>query len=151
MKRNLLWTFLKRLSPGDPIQFFEQLFEKYGTIVHYKIGFEHIIFLNDPELVKEILVNQAANFTKERTQNRMKILLGEGLITSEDPYHRVQRHLAQPAFHRQRIVAYGEVMVNKTKMLSDSWLKRWQIAHSKNESLVLDVALEMMHLTLSIV
>src|SRR5579872_6076785 len=130
MKRNLLWTFLKRLSPGDPIQFFEQLFEKYGTIVHYKIGFEHIIFLNDPELVKEILVNQAANFTKERTQNRMKILLGEGLITSEDPYHRVQRHLAQPAFHRQRIVAYGEVMVEKATRISDTWQQQYDAAQA---------------------
>src|SRR5271155_1959153 len=151
LEKNLLWTFLKRLSPGDPIEFFQNLKDTYGPIAHYKIGREHIIFLNEPDLIKEVLVNQAANFTKERTQNRMKILLGEGLITSESPYHRVQRHLAQPAFHRQRISSYGEVMVEKTKRLSDSWQKRWEAALTRNEPLVLDVAIEMMHLTLSIV
>ena len=41
----------------------------------------------------------------------MKVLLGEGLITSDDPIHIRQRRIAAPAFHRQRIAAYGDQIV----------------------------------------
>src|ERR1019366_1921489 len=70
-----------------------------------------IIFINEPEYIQEILVNQASSFVKERTLRRMKILLGEGLITSDDPIHKRQRKIAAPAFHRQHIAAYGSQIV----------------------------------------
>ena len=41
----------------------------------------------------------------------MKVLLGEGLITSEEPFHLRQRRIAAPAFHRQRIAAYADEIV----------------------------------------
>ena len=75
-----------RFRPGDPITFFQHLADTYGPIAHYKIGPEHIVFINDPELIKEVLITQHANFVKERTQDRMKILVGEGLITSNGAY-----------------------------------------------------------------
>ena len=49
-------------------------------------------------MIREILVTQASAFIKERTQNRMKILLGEGLITSEGEFHMRQRRIAAPPF-----------------------------------------------------
>jgi len=151
LQRNLLWTLLRRMRPGDPIEFFTDLKTRFGDIAHYKIGYEHIVFVNDPELIKEVLVNQATNFTKERTQDRMKILLGEGLITSEYPFHRIQRHLAQPAFHRQRIYSYGAVMVEKALRVHGAWSRSFVKAERDGKPLTLDIAREMMHLTLSIV
>ncbi len=146
LPRNLAWYFLSRqFRPGDPIGFFQYLAETYGDIAHYKIGREHIVFINHPELIREVLINQHQNFTKERTQQRMKILIGEGLITSEGKYHLKQRHLAQPAFHRQRIAGYAEAMVEFSLRTRDSW----QRAAESGEAI--DVALEMMHLALSIV
>jgi cytochrome P450 len=142
LKHNLLFYLLNRFRPGDPISFFTYLAETFGPIAHYKIGYEHIVFINDPDLIKEVLINQHANFTKERTQERMKILVGEGLITSEGKYHQRQRHLAQPAFHRQRINAYAETIVDRAAR----WRTAWE---SKNGAF--DVAQEMMHLSLSIV
>ena len=96
---------------GSPILLFEHLHRTYGNIAHYRFMGTPILFVNDPEYIREILVTQAASFTKERTVKRMKILLGDGLITSEEPFHMRQRRIAAPAFHRQRINAYADQIV----------------------------------------
>ena len=141
LQHNLLFYMFNRFRPGDPITFFQHLADTYGPIAHYRLGPENIVFINDPELIREVLITQHSNFVKERTQDRMKILVGEGLITSSGDYHLRQRRLAQPAFHRARIDAYAETMVERAIRLRDSW-------HAGETR---DVALEMMHLALSIV
>ncbi len=104
---------------GEPILLFEHLHRTYGPIAHYRFLGTPIIFVNDPEYIREVLVNQASSFVKERTLKRMKILLGEGLITSDDPIHMRQRKIAAPAFHRQRIAAYGSQIVEIASAFAD--------------------------------
>ena len=72
---------------------------------------------------------------------RTKVVLGEGLLTSEGELHKRQRRLAQPAFHRDRITRYGQVMVEKTLRARERWRDGEEI----------DVAHEMMRLTLAVV
>ena len=141
LKINLLLAFFNRFRGGDPIRVFRHLFNTYGDAAHYKLGRQHVVFLNNPEYIREILVVQNSNFVKERTVQRMKMLVGEGLITSEDPFHRKQRMLAQPAFYRQRISAYGDDIVRKAAVFRDRW----------GSSQQLDISQEMMHLTLDII
>src|SRR5271167_1071916 len=107
---------------GQPILLFEHLLSTFGNIAHYNFLGTPIIFINDPEYIREILINQAPSFVKERTVRRMKVLLGEGLITSDDPIHMRQRKIAAPAFHRQRIAAYGEKIV----AVADHACSQWQ-------------------------
>jgi cytochrome P450 len=126
---------------GHPIPLFEHLQRTYGNIAHYRFMGTSIIFVNDPEYIREILVNQASSFVKERTVRRMKVLLGEGLITSDDPIHKRQRKLAAPAFHRQRIAAYGDRIVAITARVSSQW----------QPDQTIDIASAMMGLTLEIV
>src|ERR1700733_13152103 len=71
----------------------------------------------------------------------MKVLLGEGLITSDDPIHRRQRRIVAPAFHRQRIAAYGDQIV----ACADAQQKSWQ-PNEQN-----DIAAASMQLSLEIV
>lgn len=96
---------------GEPIRLFEHLLATYGNISSYMFLGTPIVFVNEPEYIREILVTQGASFTKERTVKRMKVLLGDGLITSEEPFHLRQRRIAAPAFHRQRIAAYADEIV----------------------------------------
>ncbi len=139
---NLPFYILRRFfNPANPILLFQHLAQTYGRIAHYKLAWQHIVFLNDPELIREILINQAPAFIKERTQRRMKILLGEGLITSEGEFHKRQRRIAAPAFHRQRIQAYGSVMVERAAAARE----RWHAGQS------LDIGAEMMQLALEVV
>ncbi len=126
---------------GEPILLFEHLHLTYGSIAHYRFMGTPIVFLNDPEYIREILINQAPAFVKERTVRRMKVLLGEGLITSDDPIHLRQRRIVAPAFHRQRIAAYADQIVASAAAHRD----RWQ----PNE--VLDISASMMSLSLEII
>lgn len=140
-ERNLLWVAFRRLRPANPIILFQHLADTYGDIAHYKIGWNHILFLNHPDYVREILVVQNDNFIKERTVQRSKMLLGKGMITSEGAQHRMQRQVAQPAFHRQRIPGYANTMVEEAVRMRDGW----------RDGERRDIAIDMMHLTLNIV
>src|SRR4029077_6224866 len=111
--RNLLSFAWRKFRPQNLSCLFQHLTATYGDIAHYKIGWNHIVFLNHPDYIREVLVVQNDNFTKERTVQRTKMLLGEGMITSEGPQHRSQRQVAQPAFHRQRIPEYARAMVRE--------------------------------------
>jgi cytochrome P450 len=141
LKRNLLWFAFRKFRPANPILLFQHFAQEYGDIVHYKIGWNHIVFLNHPEYIREILVVQNDNFIKERTVQRSKMLLGEGMITSEGAQHRSQRQVAQPAFHRQRIPEYAGIIVEEAVHMRDSW------QHGERR----DIAADMMHLTLNVV
>jgi cytochrome P450 len=141
LERNLLWFAWRKFRPANPIFLFQHLAETYGDIAHYKIGHHHIVFLNHPEYIREVLVVQNDNFIKERTVQRSKMLLGEGMITSECAEHRAQRQTAQPAFHRTRIGEYSAVMPEEAARVSNLWRAGEQR----------DIAIDMMHLTLNIV
>src|SRR5580700_8118409 len=138
-ERNLLWFALRKFRPANPIFLFQHLAQTYGDIAHYKIGPHHIVFLNHPEYIREVLVVQNDNFIKERTVQRTKMLLGEGMITSEGAAHRAQRLAAHPAFHRQRIGEYAAAIVEEAGRTRDSW-------HAGEGR---DIASDMMHLTLN--
>ena len=140
-ERNLIWFAWRRFRPANPITLFQHLAEAYGDIAHYKIGWNHIVFLNHPDYIREILVVQNENFIKERTVRRSKVLLGEGMITAEGAEHRMQRQVAQPAFHRQRIPAYASTMVREAVRMRESW----KPGEQRN------IAIDMMHLTLNVV
>lgn len=140
-QRNLLWFAFRKLRPANPILLFQQLAREYGDIAHYKIGWHHIVFLNHPDYIREVLVVQNENFIKERTVQRTKMLLGAGMITSEGAQHRAQRQAAQPAFHRQRIPEYANVIVAEAVRMRD----RWRDGEQR------DIAVDMMHLTLNVV
>src|SRR5580698_7999692 len=133
------YLFRKFFKPGNPILLFEHL-RKFGRAAHYRLLHNHIILLNDPSDIREVLVDKAQFFIKERTQKRMKILLGEGLITADGETHKRHRRIAAPAFHRQRIQAYATTIVEHAAAIRTEWLPGRQI----------DIAAEMMRLALQI-
>jgi cytochrome P450 len=136
-----LYAFKPWVKLGHPIRLFEHLLKTYGNIACYKFLGTPIVFLNEPEYIREVLINQSSSFVKERTVRRMKVLLGEGLITSEDPLHKRQRRIVAPAFHRQRIAAFGDQIVACADALQKSWQSNQQI----------DIAAASMQLSLEIV
>ena len=112
----------------------------HGDIAHVRLGNQHFAILNNPEYTRQILVTDNRNFTKGRGLERAKLLLGEGLLTSEGPFHLRQRRLAQPAFHRERIDAYARVMVEHATRTRDRWV----------DGAATDIHQEMTRLTLGI-
>src|SRR6201988_845770 len=124
-----------------PLPHFQKLASEFGDISYFTIGPQEAFFLNHPDLIKDVLVTNNQNFHKGLVLQRAKRLLGEGLLTSEGNFHRRQRRLAQPAFHKQRIAGYAETMVQYTARARDRW----------RDGETLDVSQEMMRLTLAIV
>jgi cytochrome P450 len=124
-----------------PIPFFARLAREYGDAAQFSIGPQRIVFLNHPDLVRELLITQHRFFHKSRVLQRTKRIFGEGLLTSEDPLHLRQRRLAQPAFHRDRISRYAEVMVERAARMRHRW----------RDGETLDIHHEMMRLTLEVV
>ncbi len=94
----------------NPMEVLTQNARQYGDLVHFR-GFQgHIYQFNHPTLIGEMMVEYERRNRRVITMQRARALLGDGLLTSEEPLHMRQRRLAAPAFHRQRIAAYGEVI-----------------------------------------
>lgn len=125
----------------DPLAYLQAAAREHGDIVYFKIGPQNVYFLNHPDHIKDVLVTHNQNFIKGRALQRSKRLLGEGLLTSEGEFHRRQRRLAQPAFHKQRIASYGVMMTEYAERTSARW----------RDGATLDMSHEMMRLTLGIV
>src|SRR5260370_24730767 len=94
-----------------PPVFLQSLARDYGDLVHFRLGSQDVYLVSKPDWIKDILVTNQTNFTKSRFLERAKVLLGEGLLTSEGEFHRRQRRLVQPAFHRDRLVGYASPTV----------------------------------------
>jgi cytochrome P450 len=140
LRMNLVfYGFHKFFRPGNPILLFEHL-RRYGRAAHYRILLHDVVLFHDPEDIREVLIDKAALFGKDRTQKRMKILLGEGLITSDGEAHKRGRRIAAPAFHRQRIQRYAGQIVEIAAAVSAQW----------KPGQPLDIAAEMMRLALQI-
>jgi cytochrome P450 len=125
----------------DPLSFLLNTARRYGDVARYHLGSQEIFLLSHPDFVRDVLVTHARNGIKGRVLQRSKLVLGEGLLTSEGDHHLRQRRLTQPAFHRQRLNGYGAVMVEEATRARS----QWQAGQS------LDFHAEMMRLTLSIV
>src|SRR5216684_646431 len=95
----------------DPIGFIMSLARDFGDISHFRIPISgSVYFINRPEYIKDVLADRSRIFRKSSDYDLLKAIVGEGLLTSEGDFHKRQRRLALPAFHRQRISAYGAVM-----------------------------------------
>jgi cytochrome P450 len=138
---SLLDTLVYRPGLGNPLEFFQNVARTYGDLASYRMAGELLFLVSDPQMVRDILVTHARNFTKSRGLERTRKLLGNGLLTSEGAFHLRQRRLMQPAFHRDRIAGYGRTMVEYADRVRSAW----------PDGATLDVAREMNRLTLSIV
>jgi cytochrome P450 len=105
----------------DPLTFLSGLARQHGDVVRFPIGRETLHLLNHPDLIRDVLVTNQRNFKKGRGLERAKLLLGEGLLTSEGEAHLRQRRMMQPAFHRQRIAAYGDIMRDYSVRRASRW------------------------------
>jgi cytochrome P450 len=125
----------------DPLGMLERLARDHGDVAGMRFGPRRVTLLTDPELVREVLVGRHREFIKSYALQRARVLLGEGLLTSEEPLHLRQRRLAQPAFHRERIAAYAaDMTAYAARMAEEEW----------RDGETLDVAREMNRLTLAI-
>lgn len=112
------WT-LNRLFDRK-VHFFQDIQEEYGDMVYMRLGQYPSYLVSDPELIEEVLMRQGKSFKKDAFMERLQKLLGQGLLTSEDPLWRQQRKLAAPSLKRKQIMAYADDMVRYTQRYIDT-------------------------------
>jgi cytochrome P450 len=124
-----------RLS-GDRLGFLTNLAKQYGDVVYFRMGFEDVYLVSDPELIKQVLVTDHKNFLKGRGLERVKRLLGNGLLTSEKAHHLRQRRMMQPAFHRERIAEFARQMGVEAEQTMAQWRDGQEVDISKEMGLM---------------
>src|SRR5438094_2886789 len=125
----------------DEMSFYRRLAARYGDVVRFRLGPFQANLVTHPDAIETVFVGRNHDVHKSPFYEAMKRVLGEGLLTSEDDFHKRQRRLIQPIFHHKRIDAYGEAMVEYGVRYRERW----------REGQELDFHQEMMGLTLAIV
>jgi cytochrome P450 len=106
---------------GGTLRFLQQCAHDYGDLVPLRFFWKKVLFLNHPDYIEQVLVANQRNVVKDIAQRADRPLVGNGLFLSEGDFWLRQRRLMQPAFHRERINAYGQIMVASAERLSASW------------------------------
>lgn len=125
----------------DSLGFLDRISAEYGDAVRFHIPGQHIYLFNHPDAIEQVLVTERDRLIKDKLTRELSLMLGNGLLVSEGAFWRKQRRLAQPAFHRERIAAYGDAMVS----FAERAVSSWRAGETR------DVHVDMMRLTLDIV
>jgi enediyne biosynthesis protein E7 len=91
--------------------------DEFGDVVRFKMGPKTIYFFNHPDHAKHVLADNAANYHKGMGLAQARRILGDGLLTSEGETWRSQRHKLQPAFRRERIAGFADVVTDEANAL----------------------------------
>jgi enediyne biosynthesis protein E7 len=130
-------------SLAKMIELFARLGDTYRVFSPARKGYVYVI--NHPDDVKRVLVSNHRNYTKGIGLDRVKILLGNGIMTSEGEFWRRQRYMMQPMFHRKVITEFA----HSIDVANNAMLARWEPLAERGEPV--NITDEMSELTLEIV
>ena len=127
----------------DNVQAFMDAWLAHGDIVHFR-GPLTINLLVHPDYVERVLRDNVANYPRpEFVTEKLKSIVGEGLVAAEGERWANARRVAQPAFDSARLEGFGETMIKTTGEM----LERWKSYADSGKPL--DVKSEMMHISLA--
>src|SRR5947209_5509234 len=134
-------TMTVHLPPGPPARFFTghlhdlrtdllglyaRCARDHGPVAMLRFGFRRVWVISEPALIEQVLTSRT--FTKHYALRMNRLLLGDGLLTSEGDFWLRQRRLMQPAFLRDKLARYGDVMVE----YSQRWAATWRDGERRN-------------------
>ncbi|WP_018638340.1 cytochrome P450 [Parafrankia elaeagni] len=136
---------------GEPLSQLTALTRQYGPLVRLVRRPVSMFLVSDPEAVADALVTHQRCYGKgavlrgpgsrQRVVQPLRLMLGDGLLTSSGQAHLRQRRLLQPLFHRERIAGYCEQFATLAAATAATW----------QDGQRLDIHTEMTELTLAIV
>src|ERR1700678_3635146 len=105
---------LARLS-----RYFAEFGDIYRVFAPARGVYDYVI--NHPDDIKQVLLSNHRNYTKGQGMDRVKILLGNGIMTSEGDFWRRQRRMMQPDFHRRVIARFGGLIHDVNERFAERW------------------------------
>jgi cytochrome P450 len=129
----------------NPTAVFMSAARRFGEVVYFKIGPRRGYLITSPSDIRHVLQDNARNYHKSPLYDKLRLSIGNGLLTSEDEFWLRQRRIAQPAFHRHRIAALASVMAEAARDAA----AQWETIASAGRPV--DIGEEMMRLTRTVV
>ena len=119
---------------GDALERMRELYLRFGDIyrVYSPSRRGYVYVINHPDDVKRVLVSNHGNYRKGFGLDRVRILLGNGIVTSDGELWRTQRYMMQPLFHRRVVAQYGALIDAVTTRLIERWEQHAQRGESVN-------------------
>ncbi|MEY2848778.1 MAG: hypothetical protein RI885_1443, partial [Actinomycetota bacterium] len=114
---------------------------RYGDAASFFINGELFLAVFGPEGVVDVTVKKQNSFVKGVGFERMRKVLGTGLLTNEEPIHLRHRRMMQPPFHHGKLADYAATMHDITRRHLAGWTAGQPV----------DANTEMMRLTFQIV
>ena len=136
-----VFGFFGRGSVGGTLEFLARAARTHGSISSFRLLHKRFYLVDDAELIRELLVTRQHEFVRDSGATLLRELVGDGLITREEPLHKERRRVLQPAFHKDQVAAWADIMAAEAGRLAEQWTAR-------NE---FDIRMEMRRLTLGIV
>lgn len=106
----------------DPLRFFIEISRNGPDITTFQFASgQEIVFLNHPDLIRDVLVERADLFHKSEMTRAFAGGMGHGILVSEGEFWRQQSRLMRPAFHYKRLLGYANVMTQFTLDMLRDW------------------------------
>ena len=126
-----IWNGLMALSK-HPLEYVQELRSKYGDIVGMKFPFEYVVFLFNPEYIEHVLHRNYKNYVKQTGRWRaFRDIIGNGLLSCDEPDWRPQRQRIQPSFNPDGLVKVAHTAVEQT----EARMKKWEAVAETGKSI----------------
>ncbi|EDX84680.1 Cytochrome P450 superfamily [Synechococcus sp. PCC 7335] len=126
---------LKQLTNwiARPYDYLDECAKTYGdTFTMHLFGFEPLVFLSDPQAIKEIFAADAKCFEAGRSQELLRPVVGDNsLLLLDGERHKRDRKLLMPSFHGAKVKAYADTICEIAGEISSSWQPNQQILASE--------------------
>jgi cytochrome P450 len=128
----------------DPLRYLIEVSQRHGDIVPLNLGPSKVVLVAQPDAIEHVLQRNYRNYQKSPFYQKLRPVLGDGLVMAEGDDWRRQRQLIQPAFNKERLSAFDDIVCAATAEMLDSW----SLAEAGNKPV--DVFNSMMALSLEV-
>jgi cytochrome P450 len=129
----------------DALTFMLESNRAHGDIVAMPLGLQPAVQITHPDLIRHVLIENSSNYGRSPLTDRLKLMLGEGLVTADGERWARQRRTMQPIFQREKL----DRIIPLIALACRDMLARWDIL--ERSSTPIDIGAQMGHLALDVI
>ncbi len=105
-----------------PLDYLETNGKKYGETFTAHLDARHWVMLSNPQAIQALFALSPQQIEVGKYNKTLRPLVGaQSLFLIDGNHHQQQRQLLTPPFHGERMRAYGQLICEITKQVSDQW------------------------------